>query len=128
VERPDTPQIRGLLAKVPHLVEVVEEASPPSPWARVPEYTVGAVEIAPAGAAIGVEQLQSEAPGAEAAEGTPVPAPTELVTASAESAKPARSARRVASRAVGTKTADAKKPRKAPSARAAKAPKGTKRK
>ena len=27
VERPDTPAIRGMVAKVPHLVEIVEESS-----------------------------------------------------------------------------------------------------
>ena len=45
VERPDTPQIRGLVAKIPHLVEVVTE--PPGPAElSVPEYTVGPVEEA----------------------------------------------------------------------------------
>ena len=27
VERPDTPAVRGMVAKVPHLVEIVEEGS-----------------------------------------------------------------------------------------------------
>jgi large subunit ribosomal protein L30 len=39
VERPDTPQIRGLVAKVPHLVEIVE-ATPKAAWTLVPEYTI----------------------------------------------------------------------------------------
>ena len=39
VERPDTPQIRGLVAKVPHLVEIVEAASKAA-WTLVPEYTI----------------------------------------------------------------------------------------
>lgn len=39
VERPDTPQIRGLVSTVPHLVEIV--ASEPKPaWTSVPEYTL----------------------------------------------------------------------------------------
>jgi large subunit ribosomal protein L30 len=40
VERPDTPQVRGLVAAVPHLVEIVESAPKPAPWASIPEYTV----------------------------------------------------------------------------------------
>ncbi len=43
VERPDTPQVRGLVARIPHLVAVVQEA-PRSIWAGVPEYTIGAPE------------------------------------------------------------------------------------
>jgi hypothetical protein len=39
VERPDTPQIRGLVAKVPHLVKIVEAASRAA-WTLVPEYTI----------------------------------------------------------------------------------------
>lgn len=27
VERPDSPAVRGMVAKIPHLVEIVEEAS-----------------------------------------------------------------------------------------------------
>jgi large subunit ribosomal protein L30 len=40
VEREDTPQVRGLVAAVPHLVEIVEGAPKPAPWAAVPEYTI----------------------------------------------------------------------------------------
>ncbi len=40
VEREDTPQVRGLVAAIPHLVEIVKEAPKPLPWAAVPEYTV----------------------------------------------------------------------------------------
>src|SRR5208283_4564937 len=41
VVRPDTPQIRGIVAAVPHLLEIVPE--PPAPaWALIPEYTVHA--------------------------------------------------------------------------------------
>lgn len=39
VERPDTPQIRGLVAKVPHLVKIVEAPKQPA-WKLVPEYTI----------------------------------------------------------------------------------------
>jgi large subunit ribosomal protein L30 len=46
VERPDTPQIRGLVAKVPHLVKIVEAAPKPA-WTLVPEYTIYAPEAVP---------------------------------------------------------------------------------
>ncbi len=43
VERPDTAQVRGLVARIPHLVAVVQEV-PRSIWAGVPEYTIGPPE------------------------------------------------------------------------------------
>ncbi len=39
VERTDTAQIRGLVARIPHLVEVTEVSAAPA-WKAVPEYTV----------------------------------------------------------------------------------------
>ena len=39
LDKPDTPQIRGLVAKVPHLVKIVEAAPKPA-WMSVPEYTI----------------------------------------------------------------------------------------
>lgn len=47
VERPDTPQIRGLVASIPHLVRIVEAPVSPA-WASVPEYTLLPAEAAPA--------------------------------------------------------------------------------
>ncbi len=38
---PDTPQVRGLVARIPHLVEIVEEA-PAAAWAEMPEYRISA--------------------------------------------------------------------------------------
>ena len=46
VERQDTPQIRGLVAKIPHLVEIVSGVPKPT-WVSVPEYTVGPAEAPP---------------------------------------------------------------------------------
>ena len=60
IERPDTPQIRGLVAKVPHLVKIVEGASKPA-WALVPEYTIYPPEAAPAKPA----EMSREAPEEE---------------------------------------------------------------
>ncbi len=39
VVRPDTPQIRGIVAAVPHLLEIVPEPQAPA-WVSVPEYTI----------------------------------------------------------------------------------------
>ena len=39
VVRPDTPQIRGIVASVPHLLEIVSEPATPA-WASISEYTV----------------------------------------------------------------------------------------
>jgi large subunit ribosomal protein L30 len=74
VERPDTPQIRGLVAKVPHLVKIVDAASKPS-WTAVPEYTIYApqavapkrVETAPETPAEETEKTEAAATAAEAA-------------------------------------------------------------
>ena len=49
VERPDTPQTRGLVAKIPHLVKIVKESAEPA-WASVAEYTLGPPEVAPTAA------------------------------------------------------------------------------
>src|SRR5260370_39030456 len=43
VEKPDTPQVRGLVARIPHLVAIVDKA-PTSIWGLVPEYVVSPVE------------------------------------------------------------------------------------
>lgn len=47
VERPDTPQVRGLVAKVAHLVEVVSAVTQPV-WAATPEYVLEVAEGGPA--------------------------------------------------------------------------------
>jgi len=38
-ERADTPNVRGLVAKVPHFVEIVGEKPAPA-WASIPEYKI----------------------------------------------------------------------------------------
>jgi len=77
VERPDTPQIRGLVAKVPHLLKIVEAASVPA-WIVMPEYTISAPEAAPAKqaeAAPKAEVGESEKVGEGEKIGTPVSPP-----------------------------------------------------
>jgi large subunit ribosomal protein L30 len=61
VERPDTPQIRGIVAKIPHLVKIVEAPTTPA-WKLVPEYTIHPPAAAPATAA----EAAGESPAAEA--------------------------------------------------------------
>ena len=46
VVRPDSPQIRGIVASVPHLLAIVPEPVAPA-WASIPEYTV-LTAVAPA--------------------------------------------------------------------------------
>lgn len=46
VARPDTPHIRGLVAKVPHLVAVVGQPARPK-WSDLPEYTIVPAEVRP---------------------------------------------------------------------------------
>ena len=47
VVRPDTPQIWGIVASVPHLLEIVPEPVAPA-WASIPEYSVHAPVVTPA--------------------------------------------------------------------------------
>jgi|SRR5208282_4389617 len=46
VERADTPSVRGLVAKVPHFVEIVGEKPAPA-WANIPEYKIMPPAAAP---------------------------------------------------------------------------------
>lgn len=65
VVRPDTPQIRGIVAAVPHLLEIVAEPVAPA-WALIPEYTVHAPAVASVQSAE-VESAATEPVAAEAA-------------------------------------------------------------
>ncbi len=112
VERPDTPQIRGLVARIPHLVEVVNERLV-APLTGVPEYTLGPAELAPLEKAAPV----SEEPAVHAA-ATEVQKPA----GQAEPKKPAREPAREAPRAAKSpKAREAAKPRAEEKGKAAKA-------
>jgi large subunit ribosomal protein L30 len=79
VVRPDTPQIRGIVASVPHLLEIVPEPLAKA-WSSIPEYTVYAPVAAPpassetatvtateaVGSAVAVEAAAPEAESAKA--------------------------------------------------------------
>jgi len=72
VERPDTPQIRGIVAKVPHLVKIVEASRTPA-WKLVPEYTIHA-PAKPADTAQETPAVESEKIEAPIEAGTATPA------------------------------------------------------
>jgi large subunit ribosomal protein L30 len=65
VVRPDTPQIRGIVAAVPHLLEIVPEPVAPA-WASIPEYTIHAPVAAPAAPAESTPVAAAEATGESA--------------------------------------------------------------
>jgi large subunit ribosomal protein L30 len=78
VERPDTPVVRGLIAKVPHLIEVVGSGKAPA-WTSVPEYT-----IVPA-----AKPVEKAVPAAEPVPGPAAPAPEAVEAATVEPAEAA---------------------------------------
>jgi len=72
VERPDNPETRGLIARVPHLVEVVVEREETS-WASTPEYKILPQETGPGlGPQEPLEELQAAVVAADS-EATAVP-------------------------------------------------------
>lgn len=118
VERPDTPQIRGLVAQIPHLVAIVDKASRPTAWASLPEYTIRPPEVAPGELPVppeatrvleeasAVAPAEAEKPAGEPAPVEPpvkvtkeTPAPAKRIKAK----KPAKSAAVEKSKAVAAK-------------------------
>jgi large subunit ribosomal protein L30 len=106
VERIDSPQVRGLVARVPHLVEIVKGPPRPPAWASVPEYTLLPVEVAPREPArerpvpsVAEEEVAATPAAGEAAppvtgiEAEEVPAPAEGAEAAkaAKATKPGKS-------------------------------------
>lgn len=98
VDRPDTPQVRGLIAKIPHLVEVLLESPA---LARLPgsEYTILPREAAPAQEAVvaSAAGVKEEKPAAEPAKpqealGTLAAKPT-IEAATEEAPVPAKTVR-----------------------------------
>ncbi|HXJ96812.1 MAG TPA: 50S ribosomal protein L30 [Terriglobia bacterium] len=86
VERADNAVVRGLVAKVSHLVEVLQETKP-SVWASVPEYRV--VKPEPA-TEVASDEKDGQPPVAEAAVETSLSEAPEPVV-EPESAEPASS-------------------------------------
>jgi large subunit ribosomal protein L30 len=111
VVRPDTPQIRGIVAAVPHLLAIVPDIPTPA-WASVAEYAVRPAEVAPAPAA----EETAEVVGVEAASEA-VASPTAAQKGEPEAGeplKPAKAARKKAEKAPAK--AAAKKVKAAPAA------------
>ena len=86
VECPDTPQVRGLVAKVAHLVEVVRDASEPA-WNSTPAYTIKAVPYEPAPAS---EATNVSASSPAAAIPTPLSEPDPVPEEGAWASSPTR--------------------------------------
>lgn len=118
VERPDTPQIRGLVAQIPHLVAIVDKASQPAAWTLLPEYTIRPPEVAPVELpgppeAVPVPEEASAVVPAEAGEPVAKPAALDLPVKTAKETpatakatktkKPAKSAATEKSKAAATK-------------------------
>jgi large subunit ribosomal protein L30 len=101
VERPDTPQIRGLVESVPHLVEIVKAPVKPV-WMSVPEYTILPPDPKAAPAA------KRDEPKPREAEATPVPGPESPVAKKGEVEKAAAHAERLAKGHKPAKAAAAK--------------------
>lgn len=99
VERVDSPQVRGLVARIPHLVEIVDAAPRPLAWASVSEYTLLPKEVAPPepaakreAAPAAEEEAGAPQPVAEAAEAATAKATGEAPAAAKET-KPAKAAK-----------------------------------
>ena len=98
VERPDTPQVRGLVAKIPHLVKFVETPKTPA-WKLVPEYTIHPPAVAPAkpaetpgeSPAVEAEKIEAEKIEAPALPVAPASSPAEELGDAAEDATAAKS-------------------------------------
>ena len=117
VERPDTPQIRGLVAQIPHLVAIVDKASQPTAWASLPEYTIRPPEVAPVELpvppeAVPVPEEASAVVPTETGESVAEPAELEPPVKTAKAAKTKKPAKSAA--AEKTKAAAAKKSKPAP--------------
>lgn len=93
VERPDTPQIRGLVEAMPHLVAIVAPAAKPA-WMNVPAYTILPPDPAEAPAPKRAKKAAAEAeePAAEARaeEVKAKPAKAEHEEPAAKAKKPAK--------------------------------------
>lgn len=123
VERPDTPQIRGLVENIPHLVEIVPEPARPA-WLSVPEYTIHPPEPSAEALARRAKAEPAEAGTAAAAEDTEKRAAKESKTehekAAEHSAKARKAAKAAAGKAKAAKAGDAKKAKAAGKSKAAK--------
>jgi large subunit ribosomal protein L30 len=92
VARPDTAHMRGLVAKVPHLVEVVVLPASPA-WANIPEYKIVPAEDRP----------KKPARAEKAAKETPAELPVASESVEAAATAPLRKPAAVESKAVAAR-------------------------
>lgn len=109
VERPDTPQIRGLVARIPHLVEVVEPVADPFRFS-IPEFTLLPPEAKPAKADRRPAEQKAEPVAAEALEGATVEREAREVSAEAAKEKKEEKKEKAAAPAKAGKAKKAAKP------------------
>lgn len=111
VERVDTPQIRGLVARIPRLVEVVKELPGPALATSVPEYTILPKEALPAEALKAAKAASSKQrrPATAAEEPAEVAVQAEAVPVKAKPAKAAKAAKGDAAKEKKEKKAKAEK-------------------
>lgn len=116
VTRPDTPQIRGLVESIPHLVQIVTPPAKPA-WMLVPEYTIvppTEEELAAAREARKKPVKQAKAaPETAGAEKAAEEKPAEDEEVAAVSAKRKKTAKGTAAKAKAAKSGAGKKPKKA---------------
>jgi len=123
VERQDTPQNRGLVASIPHMVAIVAKPEKDAIWTAIPEYTIHPPVAAPAAAAPAEkaepsEPAQEQAAPEVTAAAPEVPAPT----------KPKKSTKGAATKDKSEKAAKKGETKKAkPAAKAAKPTKAGKK-
>ncbi|HVA01641.1 MAG TPA: 50S ribosomal protein L30 [Terriglobia bacterium] len=73
VERPDTPNVRGVVAKVPHLLQVVPAPVAPA-WTAMPEYVITAPAALPKPPKARAEAVAKEASEEKAVQAPPAEA------------------------------------------------------
>lgn len=132
VERPDTAQIRGLVASIPHLVEIVGGPARQAPWAAIPEYTLKPPVVVPPepstpeAADVAASAPQDEPVGAEAMAAKSAETEKAKTHAPAKAKKAVKPAKAVEEKGKASKE-DGKKKAKAVAAKSAK-PAKTKKK
>lgn len=72
VELEDTPSVRGLVARIPHLVEITGPPAQPS-HASVPEYTIRVADAAPVSKTKSVRKKKTPVSASQTASGSPAP-------------------------------------------------------
>ena len=111
---PDTPQVRGLVRRIHHLVEIVDEPKPAA-WLSVPEYTILPQEVVEKPALEAPVPSLEESAAGEARGAKPEPAPESEEEAAAEPARLKAAAKPAATKdmAKAGKGEEGKKTRKA---------------